>query len=41
MPNEKDMLEGLEEAFMWYKDNLDIVNKKAFVKFIDDTLLTC
>ena len=41
MPNEKDMLKGLEEAFMWYKDNLDIVNKKAFAEFIDDTLLTC
>jgi len=41
MSEEKDMLEGLEEAFRWYKDNLDKVNRKPLVEFIDDTLSTC
>ncbi len=35
MPNEKDMREGLKEAFMWYKDNQDHVNKKPFLEYID------
>lgn len=39
MSYEKDLYEGLEEAYIWYKDNLDKVNKKPFFKFIDDTLL--
>lgn len=38
MPNEKDMYEGLKEAFMWYRDNSDKVNKKEFIEFIDTQL---
>ena len=41
MPKEKDLCEGLKEAFMWYKDNSDKVNKKPYFEFIDDTLLRC
>ena len=41
MPNEKDLCEGLKEAYMWYKDNSDKVNKKPYFEFIDDTLLRC
>lgn len=37
MPNEKDLYEGLKEAYMWYKDNSDKVNKKSFFEFIDHT----
>jgi len=37
LPNDKDMRMGLEEAFAWYKDNEDKVNKKPFFKFIDET----
>lgn len=37
MPNEKDLYEGLTEAYMWYKDNSDKVNKKPFFEFIDHT----
>lgn len=38
MPNETDLYEGLKESFMWYKNNSDKVNKKAFFEFIDDSL---
>ena len=41
MPDEKDLYKGLEESFMWYKDNADKVNKKPFFEFIDSTLLPC
>ena len=37
MPNEKDLYEGLKEAFTWYRDNLDKVNKKPYIEFIDHT----
>ena len=37
MPNEKDLYEGLKEAFVWYKDNADKVNKKPYIEFIDHT----
>lgn len=37
LPDDKDMREGLEEAFEWYKDNEEKVNKKPFFKFIDET----
>lgn len=37
LPNDKDMREGLKEAFVWYKDNEYKVNKKPFFKFIDET----
>ena len=39
MPGEKDLYEGLREAFAWYKDNSDKVNKKPFIEFIDQELL--
>ena len=38
MKQEKDLYEGLKEAFMWYKDNEDKVNKKPLFEFIDNTL---
>ena len=39
LPNDKDMYEGLAEAFVWYKDNEDKVNKKPFFEFIDETFV--
>lgn len=39
LPNDKDMREGLGEAFAWYKDNVDKVNKKPFFQFIDETFI--
>ena len=36
MPDEKDLCEGLKEAFAWYKDNSDKVNKKPYFEFIDN-----
>ena len=39
MKREKDLYEGLKEAFLWYKDNPDKVNKKPFFEFIDNTLV--
>lgn len=38
MKREKDLYEGLMEAFMWYKDNEDKVNKKPLLEYIDNTL---
>ena len=38
MPEEKDFYEGLMEAFMWYKDNSDKVNKRPYIEFIDNEL---
>ena len=38
MPGEKDLAEGLKEAFAWYQGNSDQVNKKPFFEFIDRTL---
>lgn len=38
MQDEKDLYEGLKEAFFWYKDNEDKVNKKPLLAFIDETL---
>ncbi len=37
LPNDKDMREGLAEAFAWYKDQEDKVNKKPFFEFMDET----
>ncbi len=37
LPNDKDMCKGLKEAFAWYKDYEDEVNKKPFFAFIDET----
>ncbi|MCM1500616.1 MAG: NAD-dependent epimerase/dehydratase family protein [Clostridium sp.] len=39
MPDEKDLGEGLREAFAWYKDNSDKVHKKPFFAFIDNTFV--
>lgn len=39
MPGEKDLYQGLQESFMWYKDHSDAVNKKPYIEFIDSTLL--
>lgn len=33
-----DLQEGLKEAFAWYKDNQDKVNKKPYFEFIDHYL---
>ena len=38
MPQEKDLFEGLKEAFVWYKKNEDKVIKKDYFKFIDETM---
>ena len=38
MPDVKPLAEGLCEAFLWYKDNADKVNKKPFFDFIDKNL---
>lgn len=38
MSQEKDLYDGLKESFEWYKDNMNIVNKKPFFDFIDKTL---
>lgn len=38
MPQEKDLFEGLKEAFVWYKENEDKVIKKDYFKFIDETM---
>ena len=39
MPDEKDLYEGLKESFVWYKNNMDKVNKKTFFDFIDNALV--
>ena len=38
MPETKPLNEGLKEAFEWYKDNTDKVNKKPFFDYIDKNL---
>lgn len=38
MKQEKDLYEGLQEAFLWYIDNKNEVNKKPLFEFIDNTL---
>lgn len=38
MPETKPLLEGLKEAFEWYKGNGDRVNKKPFIDYIDKYL---
>lgn len=39
MPEEKDIAEGVKEAFVWYKDNMDKVMKKPLMEYIDQTLV--
>lgn len=38
LQQEKDLYEGLQEAFAWYKDNSDEVYKKPYFEFIDERL---
>lgn len=38
MPETKPLDEGLKEAFEWYKDNTNKVNKKPFFDYIDKNL---
>lgn len=40
MPDVKSMDEGLKEAFEWYICNADKVNKKPFMEYIDNQLLS-
>lgn len=35
----KSLKEGLEEAFEWYKDNMDKVVKKPFIEYIDNNFV--
>ena len=35
MPETKPLVDGLSEAFEWYKNNMDKVNKKPFLEYID------
>ena len=39
MPNTKSLAEGLKEAYMWYKENGEEVNKKGFIEFIDNNFI--
>lgn len=39
MLEEKDIVEGLREAFFWYKNNADRVIKKPLMEYIDGTLV--
>ena len=38
MENEKDLYEGLKEAFAWYKDNKHKVNRKGYFEFIEGNI---
>lgn len=35
----KPLHDGLKEAFDWYKNNTDKVNKKTFLEYIDNNLI--
>lgn len=37
MDDVKPLDHGLEESFRWYINNMDKVNKKPFIEFIDST----
>ncbi len=39
MPDVKPMKEGLKEAFEWYRNNMEKVNKKPFIEYIDNNLV--
>ena len=39
MPDVKSLKEGLQEAFEWYINNMDKVNKKPFMDYIDSNLI--
>ena len=38
MPETIDLKDGLREAFEWYKDNADQVNKKPYLEYIEENL---
>lgn len=38
MNETKQLDEGLKEAFDWYRENRDEINKKPFMEFIDNNL---
>lgn len=38
MPDEKDLFQGLQESFAWYRDHGDQVNRKPYLQYIDSTL---
>ena len=38
MPDTKPLLEGLQESFEWYCEHEELVNKKPFIKYIDEEL---
>ena len=39
MPDTKPLEDGLKEAFEWYVGNMDKVNKKPFIEYIDANLV--
>ena len=38
MKETKPLAEGLKESYLWYKNNMDKVLTKEFIKYIDDNL---
>ena len=38
LPETKSLKEGLTESYAWYCDNRDKVNRKEYIKFIDENL---
>ena len=38
MSETKSLKEGLKESYTWYRDNKDKVNRKEYIKFIDEKL---
>ena len=40
MPDTKPLSQGLSEAFEWYRENTDKVNKKPFFNYIDNRLVS-
>lgn len=38
MPEVKPLKEGLKEAYEWYRNNMEKVNKKPFIEYIDNNL---
>ena len=39
MPETESLADGLREAFVWYKENQEKVNKKPYFEFIDKNLI--
>ena len=38
MPDTKDFMQGLCEAYEWYKENRDEVRRKAYIEYIDENM---